>query len=110
MITICYSLLQQYPMNGMKHNPFKPPTAEIGRLLRVVMAANDQNKVIELYHRMRGYRHGTKCDHRCDKCGGDMPSSDEVRDLREAKKVIVELRKQIAEHTCSAYEEDADSD
>ena len=54
-------------------------------------------EVVDLYHRMRGYRHGTKNDHRCESCGSDLPTSDEVRDLREAKKVIKNQELQIAE-------------
>ena len=54
-------------------------------------------EVVDLYHRMRGYRHGTKIDHRCESCGSDLPTSDEVRDLREAKKVIKNQELQIAE-------------
>jgi hypothetical protein len=57
-------------------------------------------EVIDLYYAMRGYRHGTKCNTRCEKCGSDLPSADEVHDLREAKKIIAKLRAEIANHTC----------
>ena len=70
-------------------------------------------EVIDLYHKMRGYRHGTKCDHRCNACGGDLPSSDEVRDLREAKKIIKNQEMQIAElkyQVQNPPKESADSD
>lgn len=72
-------------------------------------------EVIDLYHKMRGYRHGTRNEHRCKECGGDLASSDEVRDLREAKKVIKNQEMQIAElkyqvQNLPTQEEDADSD
>jgi hypothetical protein len=70
-------------------------------------------EVIELYHKMRGYRHGTRSDHRCGECGADQMSSDEVSDLREAKKVIAELEAEIANHVCSKrahYELDTEED
>ncbi len=57
-------------------------------------------EVIDLYHRMRGFRHGTDNEKRCDECGGEIMSADDVRNLREANKVIKELRAEIANHTC----------
>jgi len=75
-------------------------------------------KVIELYHKMRGYRHGINSDHRCAACGADTMSCDEVYDLRTAKKIIAELQSEIDNHRCDKrahYEldtevEDTDSD
>lgn len=47
-------------------------------------------QIIELYYMMRGTRHGTNSDHRCNECGGDLISCDdefkrrdEIKDLKE---------------------------
>ena len=40
-------------------------------------------KVIEIYHKMRGFRHGTISDHRCPECGGELFSSDEMHEERD---------------------------
>lgn len=45
-------------------------------------------KVIELYHKMRGIRHGTISDHRCKECGGELYSIDEVHCRRNELKDI----------------------
>lgn len=45
-------------------------------------------EVIEMYHKMRGYRHGTVSDHRCDKCGGELLTCDESFDRRNELKDI----------------------
>lgn len=45
-------------------------------------------KVIELYHKMRGFRHGTISDHRCPECGGELYSADEVHCRRAELKDI----------------------
>ena len=54
-------------------------------------------QVIELYHRMRGFRHGTESDHRCKECGTDMLSNDETNQLREDVKELALLRKRMDE-------------
>lgn len=50
-------------------------------------------EVIDLYHKMRGYRHGTHSDHRCPECGGDLPSADETFEQRDEHKELLALRK-----------------
>ena len=45
-------------------------------------------KIIELYHTMRGTRHGTNNDHRCSKCGGDLLSSEDGHNRRAELKDI----------------------
>ena len=45
-------------------------------------------EVIELYYKMRCFRHGTKSDHRCAKCGTDFLSADEVSKERDELKQI----------------------
>jgi hypothetical protein len=60
--------------------------------------------VIDLYHKMSGYRHGTHSDHRCSECGGDLPSSDEAFDLRHAHKkllVLKEENEELKRHVCA---------
>jgi hypothetical protein len=39
-------------------------------------------KVIEIYHKMRGLRHGTISDHRCPECGGELLSSEDGHNRR----------------------------
>ena len=50
-------------------------------------------EVIDLYHSMRGFRHGTSNDHRCAECGSDFLSADDVAIERdELKKLEMQLR------------------
>jgi hypothetical protein len=53
-------------------------------------------KIIEYYHKLRGYRHGEH-EQRCSECGRDMPSSTEVSDLRKAEERISELHDENVE-------------
>jgi len=39
-------------------------------------------EVIDLYHQMSGFRHGTNNDHRCSKCGHEKLSS-ELKDIEQ---------------------------
>lgn len=52
-------------------------------------------QIIELYHRMRGFRHGTESDHRCKECGTDMLSNDEVNQQRDDAKELPILRRRV---------------
>jgi len=52
-------------------------------------------EVIELYHKMRGNRHGTFSDHRCPKCGNDLPSADEAHYHRDDLKKLDEQLQRI---------------
>jgi len=45
-------------------------------------------EVVELYHKMRGFRHGTISDHRCPECGGELYTADEVHCRRAELKDI----------------------
>jgi len=53
-------------------------------------------EVIDLYHKMRGFRHGTKDEKRCKECGHELVSRDDTNDLREAQKTIADLKDQVA--------------
>ena len=49
-------------------------------------------EVIDLYHKMRGLRHGTVSDHRCPECGHDLPSADEMyQERNELKQLEIQL-------------------
>ena len=49
-------------------------------------------EVIDLYHSMRGFRHGTSNNHRCAACGSDFLSADDVSIERdELKKLEMQL-------------------
>lgn len=52
-------------------------------------------QVIDIYHKMRGFRHGTQSDHRCPECGADELSADETAQAHEDTKELNLLRKQI---------------
>jgi hypothetical protein len=52
-------------------------------------------QVIDIYHKMRGFRHGTHSDHRCPECGADELSADETIQAQEDVKELKLLRKQI---------------
>jgi len=72
-------------------------------------------EVVDLYYKMRGYRHGTQNEHRCGSCGSELETADERHNLREANKIIKKQEMQIAElkyelQNIPAQEEDADSD
>ena len=45
-------------------------------------------EVIDMYHNMRGYRHGTINNHRCDKCGNELLTADEAFDRHAELKDI----------------------
>lgn len=45
-------------------------------------------EVVELYHKMRGFRHGTISDHRCPECGGELLTCDETHLRRDELKDI----------------------
>jgi hypothetical protein len=50
-------------------------------------------EIIDLYHKMRGFRHGTISDHRCKECGGELFSSDEMhRERDELKQLEIRMR------------------
>ncbi len=59
--------------------------------------------VIELYHKMNGVRHGTRNEHRCNECGGELLSSEdghnrraELKDLEIQCHRIEECDKELA--------------
>ena len=68
--------------------------------------------IIDIYHRLRGYRHGTENEKRCNECGTELMSRDEVRDLHDAEKLIEDLKDEIAylEWQTPHNEDDPDSD
>jgi len=61
-------------------------------------------EIIELYHKMRGFRHGTISDHRCPECGGDLFSADEMHEERDELKQI-EIRSHLADDCNKALDE-----
>ncbi len=63
-------------------------------------------EVIDLYHKMRGTRHGTVSDHRCSKCGGDLPSADEVFGRRQELKDLEAEMDRIEEFDCIEVKSD----
>jgi len=68
--------------------------------------------IIDLYHKLRGYRHGTVNEKRCNECGTELMTRDEVRDLRDAEELIDNLKDEIAylEWQTPHNEDDPDSD
>ncbi len=54
----------------------------INAIVPGVYYENAHWKVIELYHTMSGVRHGTHNEHRCDKCGGELLSSEDGHNRR----------------------------
>lgn len=54
-------------------------------------------EVIDLYHKMRGFRHGTKNDHRCAECGNEFISVDEVHRERDELKHLDMISRLIEE-------------
>lgn len=48
-------------------------------------------EVVELYHKMRGFRFGTQNDHRCSECGHELYTSDETT-LRRDELKDIEMR------------------
>ena len=61
-------------------------------------------KVIEVYYKMRGLRHGTISDHRCPECGGEMYSADEMHQERDELKQL-EIRMHVVDECNKALEE-----
>lgn len=61
-------------------------------------------KVIEIYHKMRGTRHGTVSDHRCSECGGELLSAEDGHNRRAELKDI-EIHCQRVEECDRALEE-----
>jgi len=61
-------------------------------------------KVIEVYHKMRGFRHGTHSDHRCPECGGEMYSADEMHQERDELKQL-EIRMHVVDECNEKLEE-----
>jgi hypothetical protein len=68
--------------------------------------------IIDLYYKLRGYRHGTNDEKRCDECGNELVSRDDKISLNEAEELIEELKEQNAylEWHESHNEDDPDSD
>lgn len=68
--------------------------------------------IIDIYHKLRGYRHGTDNEKRCSECGTELMTAEEVRDLGRAKKTIESLKDEIAylEWQVSHDEDDPDSE
>ena len=61
-------------------------------------------EVIDLYHKFRGYRHGTHSDHRCAECGGELFSIDEVH-CRSAELKDIERERNRTEKCDRALDE-----
>ncbi|MHA1289144.1 MAG: hypothetical protein ACTSPB_17285 [Candidatus Thorarchaeota archaeon] len=61
-------------------------------------------EVIDLYHQMSGFRHGTNNDHRCSKCGHEKLSSDD-KHLRYAELKDIEQDCQRVEEFDTAMDE-----
>jgi len=68
-------------------------------------------EVIDLYHKMRGLRHGTISDHRCSKCGSDLMSADEnycrhneLKDIERERERIERCDKALEELDMSPEE------
>lgn len=72
-------------------------------------------EVIEMYHKMRGFRHGTRNDHRCNECGHELYSADETTLRREELKDIEihcdnidSFNQAMDEYRAGIYEEEVD--
>ena len=61
-------------------------------------------EVIDLYHKMRGFRHGTVSDHRCPECGGELFSADEMHVERDELKQH-EIQSRLADECNKAVDE-----
>ena len=69
-----------------------------------VFYENAHWEVVELYYRMRGFRHGTANDHRCNSCGHDLYTADEVT-LRRAELKDIEVHCDLVDDFDNAMDE-----
>ena len=53
--------------------------------------------IIDLYYKLRGFRHGTDNPKRCTECGSEKLTADEVYRLRDAEKEVKVLKKKVAD-------------
>jgi hypothetical protein len=52
--------------------------------------------IIDLYYKLRGERHGTANERRCDECGTELMSRDDKISLDEAEELIEQLKEENA--------------